>query len=534
MTAPPRAGLYLRLSRDDEGAGESASIATQRAILRAYAADHGFTVVGEYVDDGWSGTTFDRPGFRRLLSDIDRGRIDLVLTKDLSRLGRDYIAVGRYTEIEFPARGVRYIAVNDGYDSAAPASDLIPFQNVVNEMYARDASRKIRSAFAAKMKAGRYIGSFAPYGYRKDPADRNRLLPDEGAAPVIRRIFRLAAAGTGCAAIARLLNAEGVPSPALYRCLCHPHLNPEDYTRGRVWTPSGVARLLRSPVYLGHTVQGKTTKLSFKSPVVRPNPREAWIKVEHTHQPLVDEETFTQAARLAAQRSCPPNAGFHNLFSGLARCAGCGRTLSAVGTRKKGSPATLVCGGYKAGGKGVCTNHAIDYNLLSALVLRSLRRALALPPEELEALAAEAEEILARREKARSEDEGRPLLARAEELEGLLDRLWEEHLRGVLPEERLRRLREKYEGELSALRARLAVLDSAPSLGSVPPGRAAELVRRFAVPDALTGELLFRFVADIRVEQGRRVPGARGLCREQTVRIRFRFQLPPQTWVCRA
>ena len=234
-----RAGLYMRLSKDD-GVGESSSITTQRKILRAYAEEHGFSVYDEYMDDGWSGTNFERPEFKRMISDIEAGHINLVLTKDLSRLGRDYITAGQYTEIYFPSKGVRYIAINDGYDSDSPYTDIAPFKNVINEMYARDTSRKIRSAFSAKMQGGSYIGNFAPYGYQKDPGDKNHLVPDPVTAPIVQRLFRLAEAGTGLSEIARLLNGEGVVTPAVYRCMTHPYLKMEDYTKRREWTPAGV------------------------------------------------------------------------------------------------------------------------------------------------------------------------------------------------------------------------------------------------------------------------------------------------------
>ena len=218
-----RAALYMRLSKDDGGA-ESSSIQSQRSLLLSYAGEHGFSVYNEYVDDGWSGTNFDRPEFLHMLSDIEAGQVNLVLVKDLSRLGRDYIGTGRYTEIYFPSKGVRCIAVNDGYDSLGGDSDLIPFKHVMNEMYARDISRKIRSALAVRMGEGVYIGNFAPYGYQKDPARRGRLEPDPEAAAVVQRIFEAAAVEADFTprAMAERLNAEGILPPALYRCQKHP------------------------------------------------------------------------------------------------------------------------------------------------------------------------------------------------------------------------------------------------------------------------------------------------------------------------
>lgn len=338
------AALYLRLSRDDEGAGDSASIVSQREILTRYARERDFPVYGEYVDDGWSGTNFDRPAFKRMLEDIEAGRVNLVLTKDLSRLGRDYIETGRYTEIYFPSRRVRYIAVNDGYDSENPDSDIAPFRNVINEMYARDTSRKIRSAFAARMQSGAFIGNFAPYGYRKDPADRHHLIPHGQTAPVVQRIFRMAAEGWTPSWIARELSGEGIPPPAVQRLLDRGGEAPFPQ---REWTAASVARIVRNVVYLGHMAQGKTTRLSFKSGVTVRNPKAEWVVVKDTHAPLVGQEEFERVGRRLSGRTYTGRGEFRNLFSGLARCADCGKGMSTVGTRRREGEADLACGGYK-------------------------------------------------------------------------------------------------------------------------------------------------------------------------------------------
>lgn len=209
-----RAALYMRLSRDDEGVSESASIATQRSMLRKFTEEHGYCIYDEYIDDGYSGTNFERPSFKRMLDDIETGKINMVITKDLSRLGRDYITTGQYTEIYFPSRKVRYIAVNDGYDSYAPHTDIAPFKNLLNEMYARDISRKIRSAFTAKMQEGAFVGSKAPYGYKRDPADKHHLVADPAAAIVVKKIFRSAADGISPINIARSLSRQGILTPS--------------------------------------------------------------------------------------------------------------------------------------------------------------------------------------------------------------------------------------------------------------------------------------------------------------------------------
>ena len=429
--SPLRAALYLRLSRDDAGGGESVSIGGQRALLRAYAADHGWQVAGEYVDDGFSGTSFQRPGLRRLLEDVEAGRVDLVLTKDLSRLGRDYIRTGELAEVYFPSRHVRYIAVNDGFDTQGPDSGLAPFQHVVNEMYARDASKKIRSALAVRRAQGRYVGSLAPYGYRKDPADRNRLLPDPPAAAVVVELFARAAAGEGPGALARMLNLRGTACPALYRAGRRPE--PE----GPVWTASTVSKLLRNPTYLGCTAQGRTRKPSFRAPFREALPPSDWTVVEGTHPALVDEATFRAAAR---RRGRTGKGGFQNRMAGLVRCGVCGGPMVSSGTRRKDSPARLVCAAYKRHGPAGCAGPAIHYPLLVDLIGLSLRQALRPTAEE-------RGEILTELLRRAVEEEGGGARRRLEEEDRRLARveeeLWEGRMLGALEEGRFRSLLER-------------------------------------------------------------------------------------------
>ncbi len=285
------AGLYMRLSRED-GGRESAGIDGQRLLLRAYAEQNGFSVAEEYVDDGYSGTNYRRPAFERMLRDIEAGRINMVLTKDLSRLGRNYLASGELTEVYFPSHNVRFIAINDGFDSEKGQDDMAPFRHVINEMYARDISRKIRSSLHAKMREGRYIGSFPPFGYRKAEEDRNRLVPDPPAAETVRRIFAWAGQGECTKDIVEKLNCEEIPIP-----LDHRRIRQGKSSLRRKWTPSGVCKILSNEVYLGHTVQGKNEKLSFRSERVVSKPRQEWIVVKNTHEALVDEETFQRAKK---------------------------------------------------------------------------------------------------------------------------------------------------------------------------------------------------------------------------------------------
>lgn len=515
-----RAALYMRLSKDDDGAAESASITTQRQMLRSYAAEHGYAVYGEYSDDGYSGVSFDRPEFRRMIADIEAKRINLVIIKDLSRLGRDYITAGQYTEIYFPSKGVRCIAVNDGYDSDGPYTDIAPFKNVINEMYARDISKKIRSAFAAKMREGAYVAAFAPYGYQKDAADRNRLVTDARSGEIVKRIFAMAAGGAKPADIARTLNAEGIPSPAAYRCITHGGLD-----AGRQqWAGSTVAKMLRNVVYIGHTAQGKTEKASFKSRVSVSKARDEWIVVKNTHEALVDEETFNIVQRRTRARTCPKKGGFGNIFSGIAKCADCGRNMSSTGTRKKGSQANLCCGGYKLYGANECGNHFIDYDALYKIVLAELRKRLCIGEAERAKI---AEDVYMRQLSEGMRRGGNKELGgikrRLGEIESIIGRLYEDNAALRLNDERTGRLAAKYEKEAEALEKRMNAIKSGQE-AAASRERIEILLDGLTDINELTPDILFRLIDHIEIAQGHYEQTAQGRVKRQSVKIFYRFK----------
>jgi len=522
-----RAGLYLRLSKDDEGAGESASITTQRSILEEYARKQGLQVVDEYVDDGFTGTNFDRPAFRRLLEDIERGRINCVLTKDLSRLGRNGARTSDLLDEYFPERHVRYISVLDGYDSfhlsggAAMAASLM---GVVHEMYARDISGKIRASLDAKRENGDFIGSYAPYGYKKDTEHgrKNRLAADPETAPIVRRIFRLALDGRTPGQIARQLNAEGVATPSEYRRLKRPYLAPEDDGPRRGWTSGGVCKLLRNEVYLGRSLQGKTEKISFKSAAVRARPRSEWIVVEGTHEPLISEAVYEAVRRRSVSRRRAPDRGFENVFSGIARCADCGRSMTTAPTRRKGSACNLCCGGYKSRGAAACSNHFIDYELLCAAVTQELRRVLTLTAAARTAIAQAAAREAQRRALAGGADWARTraqLERRARELTRLQMGLYEEHAFGRMERAVYEKLSAAYAAEAGVVERELRAAAPPAAPDSFPA-----LLDEVTAVEALTRPMLRRLIDRIEVGQGRYVRDPDGKRRKQQhIRIFFRF-----------
>lgn len=325
------AGLYLRLSKDDEQQGESVSIGTQRAILTEYCKDNHFNIHRIYIDDGYSGLNFERPGFLALLEDVERGLINMVITKDLSRLGRDYIMTGYYSEIFFQAKGVRYIAVADDFDSEKGGNEIAPFKNILNDMYARDISKKIRNAKHQRASQGLFIGSQTPYGYRKDSRNRNRLIIDSEAATVVKMIFSLAEKGLGSAAIASELKARRIVTPSVYkyqkgdeRFARYPAIKNGDHC---VWCDTTISQILNNPVYTGTLVNLKTEVVNYKTKRRNPVPPDRQIIITNAHEAIIEEEQFQNIQRLRSQRGCVASRHRFNLFRDKLFCECCGHPL---------------------------------------------------------------------------------------------------------------------------------------------------------------------------------------------------------------
>ena len=278
--------LYCRLSRDDGMEGDSNSVANQKKLLQKYAKENNFSNTKFYVDDGYTGTNFNRPGFQQMIDDIEMGYITTVIVKDMSRLGRDYLQVGYYTDDYFPEKNVRFIAVNDCVDSADGDNELAPFRNVMNEMYARDISRKIRFAFSARMKNGDFVGAFAPFGYKRSAENRHKLVIDENTAYIVKRIFFESSCGKKPLEIAKGLDSDNVPTPLDFR---------KGISKSKNWSSATILKILKNPVYLGHLEQGKTSKISFKSKKSLDIPKEKRFFVKNTHEALIDEKTFEKA-----------------------------------------------------------------------------------------------------------------------------------------------------------------------------------------------------------------------------------------------
>lgn len=373
-----KVGIYLRLSRDDGTDNESMSISNQRDLLTEYVNERGWEIEDTYIDDGFSGTTFDRPGFQRLIEDIENKRINMVIVKDLSRLGRNYSQVGHYTDYFFPKHNVRFIALGDNVDSEKD-NDFAGFLNVIYEHYAKDTSRKIKTTKKSQMKKGEFIGSQPALGYMRDPQDKHHLIIEPDGAETVKRLFHLYTMGESARHIAEVFNKEGIPTPRVHFFSRIGEPNP--YTQdAETWGSATILRMLRNQVYIGHMVQGKRQKKNFKMKRRDVIPEDQWVVVKNTHEPLIDEVTWNRVQSIMSQnkRKTKPRLkkdGTVSLFSAKLFCADCGAKMTFQHVKNKtGEYARYRCSTYNNQGKTACSFHAISEAELEIIVLNEIQK----------------------------------------------------------------------------------------------------------------------------------------------------------------
>lgn len=372
------AGLYLRLSKDDETKGESVSIGTQRSLLTEYCHSHQYVIYNEYIDDGYSGLNFDRPGFRALLEDVEHGAINLVITKDLSRLGRDYIMTGYYSEIFFQTKGVRYIALADDVDSLKGYNEIAPFKNILNDMYATDISKKVKNAKRQRAKQGLFIASQTPYGYKKDPDNRNQLIVDSEAAETVRLIFSLSAQGFGNVAIASELKAKKIQTPSVYKFFNgdqkfarYPAVADCKYYD---WCAGTIGGILRNRIYLGELTSLKTEVVSCKTKQRMLVPPERQIVTPNAHEALITPELFEQAQLARKNHTCVANVHRDNLFRGKLFCECCGHPLTISSKQLKDRKADIYLCMYHYSHPEKCPKtHRVYHEMLYPYVLQQVQ-----------------------------------------------------------------------------------------------------------------------------------------------------------------
>ena len=508
-----QAALYIRLSKEDENEGPSESVTNQKSLLDEFVKNNRLSVYDVYIDDGYSGTNFDRPAFQRMIGDIEAGKVNMVITKDLSRLGRDYIMTGHYMERYFPEKRVRYISLLDGIDTGveSTANDITPFRAIMNDMYAKDISRKIKSVKRDKQRKGQFIGGKPVYGYKMHPTEKNKIVVDEEAAVVVRRIFAMALDGISCRKIAAKLNEEGVPTPAAYAGLTVP--NPGPYTG--LWSSERISEMLQNETYIGNMVQGRTIKISYKSRKYLKQDRENWVVVEGTHEPLVDNETFQKVRMLVNSRRHTRSRTYDFLLKGLIFCHECGYPLAVLNRKNAAGEDVLyfVCRTYQRFTKaGVCTCHSIKEKTVTDAVIAKAREVCeaCLNPRELLPMAQEAVEQ-AQKENA-PENEMQAIQNKIDSLTANLDKMYMDRLSGLLAETDFERIYQRVKMERAVLEDKLKALEAQKECPVSTEDRARALVQKFMDSAFTSRELLVSLIQ--RVE----------LTEEKQIIIKFRFR----------
>ena len=507
------AALYIRLSKEDENEGPSESVNNQQSLLNEFVQQHRLSVYDTYIDDGWSGTNFDRPNFQRMISDIEARKVNMVITKDLSRLGRDYILTGHYMERYFPEHRVRYISLLDGIDTGvdSTANDITPFRAIMNDMYAKDISKKISSVKHDKQRKGLFIGGKPVYGYKMHPTEKNKIVIDEDAAPMVRRIFGMALEGVSCRKIAAQLNEEGVPTPATY---CGWDFRRKGPYAG-LWSSERISDMLQNETYIGNMVQGRTRKINYKSKKCIKQDRQNWIVVEGTHEPIIDQSTFDKVRVLVNSRKHTRCRTYDFLLKGLIFCHECGYPLATINRKTAAGEDRLffVCRTYQRFTKaGVCTCHTIKEQTVTQAVVEKVREVCQLYLQADRLMPMAEQEVAKALAEADNEKEINALKSKISSLTAYLDKVYMDKLSGVLDETDFQRIYTKVKTDRAVLEQRLSQLDRPDYSPAEQADLAKKLVERFLETASTNRELLVSLIE--RVE----------LTEEKQIIIKFRFK----------
>ena len=517
--------LYCRLSKDDEQIGDSNSIVHQKEILAKYAKEHGFTNIEFYVDDGFSGTNFNRPDFQRMMADAEEGKISTVIVKDMSRFGRDYIMVGYYTEIYFSNLDIRFIAINDNVDSNIQTeNDLTPFKNVFNEWYARDTSKKIRAVFKAKGNSGKHLTTNPPFGYKKDPNDKDKWIIDEEAATTVRRIFQMYVEGYRISEIGHKLTEEKVETPILY------YMNRGIKTNARseypeIWDLMSIKYILSQMAYAGHTVNFQTAVKSYKTKKQIRLPKEDWIIYRNTQEPIIDEKTFETVQQMRKVKRARTKYNEPNMFSGLLYCADCGNHLTIQRVARNRKMDNFSCATYRKKKKGLCSCHRILVSDLETIVKEDLQKVceyVFLHEKEFtdEYLSGSKKETAKFQSKTKAEL--KRLSERQEEIGKIIRKLYEDNVNGRITDERFDFLAKSYEDEGNDLKTKIQELKNALASSVQDEEKLSKflkVVKSYTKIEELTPEILNSFIEKIYIGETEKYDGRK----MQEVEIIYKF-----------
>lgn len=507
--------LYCRLSQDDKQEGDSNSIINQKKILKKYALDHGYSNLQFYIDDGISGTTFNRAGFQSMIADIDTGKVKRVIVKDMSRLGRDYLQVGMYTEIYFPEHDVHFIAVNDGVDSDQEDNEFTPFRNIINEWYAKDTSKKIRAVKRSKGMAGEHIGSHPPYGYMKNPENKKEWIVDQEAAEVVKEIFQLCVNGYGPTRIAHILTERKILCPTYYALergeKPRTALPPDKYA----WNGPVVAKILERMDYLGHTVNFKTHIKSYKNHKKIDNSPDDWKIFENTHEAIIERETFDIVQKIRAGKRRPTKMGTMPMFSGLLYCADCGSRMTFHReTSQSPDKYNFCCGNYR-GNTNSCSMHYIRNVVVEKIVLSNLKEVIKYVSDyedEFIQTVMDADVRQRNRETSQKKKKLAEMQKRIKELDAIFQRIYEDNINGKLSDERFMKMSKGYEAEQHTLQAETDQLQEElqqEEQKSVDVKHFITVVKKYTDLTELTPEIVREFIDRIIVHAPDKSSGRR-------------------------
>ena len=517
--------LYARLSKDDDLVGDSNSIVHQKEILAKYAKEHGFTNIEFYVDDGFSGTNFNRPDFQRMMADAEEGKISTVIVKDMSRFGRDYIMVGYYTEIYFSNLNIRFIAINDNVDSNIQTeNDLTPFKNVFNEWYARDTSKKIRAVFKAKGNSGKHLTTNPPFGYKKDPNDKDKWIIDDEAAATVRRIFQMYVDGYRISEIGHKLTEEKVETPILY------YMNRGIKTNARseypeIWDLMSIKYILSQTAYAGHTVNFQTAVKSYKTKKQIRLPKEDWIIYRNTQEPIIDEKTFETVQQMRKVKRARTKYNEPNMFSGLLYCADCGNHLTIQRVARNRKMDNFSCATYRKKKKGLCSCHRILVSDLETIVKEDLQKVceyVFLHEKEFtdEYLSGSKRETV--KFQAKTKAELKRLSERQEEIGKIIRKLYEDNVNGRITDERFDFLAKSYEDEGNELKTKIQEFKNALASSVQDEEKLSKflkVVKSYTKIEELTPEILNSFIEKIYMGETEKYDGRK----MQEVEIIYKF-----------
>ena len=517
--------LYARLSKDDDLVGDSNSIVHQKEILAKYAKEHGFTNIEFYVDDGFSGTNFNRPDFQRMMADAEEGKISTVIVKDMSRFGRDYIMVGYYTEIYFSKLDIRFIAINDNVDSNIQTeNDLTPFKNVFNEWYARDTSKKIRAVFKAKGNSGKHLSTNPPFGYKKDPNDKDKWIIDDEAAATVRRIFQMYVDGYRISEIGHKLTEEKVETPILY------YMNRGIKTNARseypeIWDLMSIKYILSQTAYAGHTVNFQTAVKSYKTKKQVNLPRNQWVIFRNTQEAIIDEKTFETVQQMRKAKRARTKYNEPNMFSGLLYCADCGNHLTIQRVARNRKMDNFSCATYRKKKKGLCSCHRILVSDLETIVKEDLQKVceyVFLHEKEFtdEYLSGSKRETV--KFQAKTKAELKRLSERQEEIGKIIRKLYEDNVNGRITDERFDFLAKSYEDEGNELKTKIQEFKNALASSVQDEEKLSKflkVVKSYTEIEELTPEILNSFIEKIYIGETEKYDGRK----MQEVEIIYKF-----------